>query len=208
MRFSIFATILATAATLAVAIPIDTTGSSSSVAPVGEPAKPEHSTLALKDVNEGKLVQHKSHKEAHHTPEETEGETSEANHEKKEHHPQTATLVRRVVDEAQAKDLQKTYKSVEKAHQSAAGAHMTTAALNPADAATHIGLAGDHTNAAAKARHLHEGYGHLATAYGHDNKAAAARTQATRDHHTQQAANSRASAAASFHAANQIQAGF
>ncbi|KAG8833474.1 hypothetical protein FRC17_010649 [Serendipita sp. 399] len=213
MRFSIFATILATAATLAVAIPVDTTGSSTSVAPVGEPAKPEHAGLTLKAVNEAKektLVHHKSHEKLEKEEEEEEEEEKEAKHkehEKKEH--SSVVLVRRDPTLQQAKDHKKAWGDIEKAHTKAAGTSLASAASSQGlEQQMHMTDATNHANSATKARHMSEGYGHLVTAMGHENKAAAARTDATRDHHTQLAANSRLAAATSFHAASQIQANF
>ncbi|KAG8810308.1 hypothetical protein FRC17_002984 [Serendipita sp. 399] len=214
MRFSIFATLLAIAATLAVAIPVDTTGSNTSVAPVGEPAKPEHSALALKAANEEKHKtqgHHKSHEKLEKDEDEEEEKEAEAKHkehEKKDHHP-PSTLVRRDITLQQAKDHKKSWSAVEKAHTQAAGTSLTSAAQTQGmDQQIHMTDATSHATAASKARHMSEGYGHVVTAIGHENKAATARTQATRDHHNQQAIDSRFAAANSFQAASQIQATF
>ncbi|KAG8810309.1 hypothetical protein FRC17_002985 [Serendipita sp. 399] len=210
MHFSIFATILAIAATLAIAIPVDTTALSTTVAPVGEPAKPEHSGLTLKTVNEEKQkaqIHHKADEKLEKKEEEEEVVAKHQEHQEKDHH--SATLVRRDFTLDGAKESKKIYKAIENAHKSAAGNSLTNAEQTDGEAQDeHRRDAKKHSRSAAKARHLSEAYGHIETAIGHENKAARASTNAKRARHLQDARDSYESAENSFKAAKAIRGGF
>ncbi|KAG8795462.1 hypothetical protein FRC17_008134 [Serendipita sp. 399] len=191
---------------LAVAIPVDTSEASTSVAVVGEPAKPAHSELAHNSAEKEKHKtgsHHGQHRGAH-KEHETEGEHKEPN----TGGQPASSLVRRQVTLEQAKAHAKNYKTMQKAHLATAETHRQTAmgSHDQATADTHHGIADEHLAAAEKAGHLHQAYTHTADAMKSEHKAAAATRAGTRANHLADAQQSRADAQHHFTQAAQLHA--
>ncbi|KAG8761678.1 hypothetical protein FRC14_000062 [Serendipita sp. 396] len=209
MRFTILATIFATAATVVVAVPVHVPQSTTSVVPAGEPS--EHSALVLGNGREEKhnhLLHHHENEEKEKEEDDTEGEEhKETSHHATEQHP---SLSRRQISMADAQAHARNYKKLEKTHTEAAMNHLTTAgnqAHDPNAQATHTGLAVNHATLANKANHLHQAYAHEVKAQRSDAKAAAAVPgSASHTTHTNNAANARVVSNHHFAQANAINA--
>ncbi|KAG8761677.1 hypothetical protein FRC14_000061 [Serendipita sp. 396] len=205
MRFTILATIFATAATVVLAVPAHIPQTTTSAVPAGTPS--QHSALVLGSGSEEphkNLMHHHQHDGKEEGEEENkEEELTEPTQHVTEHHP---SLSRRLISMEDAQAHAKSYKKIEKTHMEAAHLHANTANNNPELHETHMALAVNHATLSTKANHLHQAYAHEVKAQKSEAKAAAAVPgSAAHRTHTNNAANARVVSNHHFAQANAIQ---
>ncbi|KAG8815428.1 hypothetical protein FRC18_001505 [Serendipita sp. 400] len=189
MRFTILATVVATAASVVIAAPVHADQSTTTVIPIGESS--QSFALALMNGSE------KKHSNLLHNHEHEEEEEA-SRHSIEEHHPD---LSRRAITMAEAQGHAKEYKKLQKTHENAAITHLNSAdrALNAGEHArqqAHLTQALIHQNEADRYNHLAQAYGSEVKAQRSDRKAANADPgSAAQQRHLNDAYNARAATA-------------